>query len=102
MIPASAFDPGFNFEEAAMFSTALLDGSALTSVADENNVNIRPEQKELLLLHQKLGHANFQWLKTLCAQPRNDPLNRGQILPTRNAKVSTSDPVLCAACQLGK
>jgi hypothetical protein len=37
--------------------------SSLMSVADETNQNLSPPQKELLLWHWKLGHANFNWIQ---------------------------------------
>ena len=42
---------------------------AWLSVADEMNQNLTTVQKELLLLHWKLGHCNFQWVQALAATP---------------------------------
>ena len=44
------------------------------SVAHQTNQNITSSQKELLLLHHKLGHINFSWIQRLCARPRDSTL----------------------------
>ena len=73
---------------------------SLLSVADMTNQNLRPSQKELLLLHQKLGHANFQWCQRLSQVPRSD--TQKQVLHTKTNNVSSCDAPLCFACQIAK
>jgi hypothetical protein len=73
---------------------------SLMSVTEQTNQNLRPSQKELLLLHQKLGHAGFQWCQSLCATPRDT--TKQQIIVPKHPQVSTCEPPLCAACQLSK
>jgi hypothetical protein len=88
---------GLTYEDAM----SLCDGKSLydfISVAAEENQNLRPEQKELLLLHQKLGHANQQWVQKLAVQSTT----RKTILVPKLAKVSSCERPLCTACQLGK
>ena len=105
MLPDACFEPGLNFEEASMLSSPGFVKNQFLNVADERNVNLAPAQKELLQLHQKLGHAHFGWIRRLVSKPKNsktDALGRGQILPTKSESVSTCDKVLCAACQMGK
>ena len=74
------------------------------SVADEMNQNLTSAQKELLLLHWKLGHCNFQWVQALAATPRVDEEGnvRHPMLPTKVKSVSSCAPPLCATCQLAK
>ena len=70
------------------------------SVTEQTNQNLCPSQKERLLLHQKLGHTGFQWCQKLCQTPRD--LTKTPIFLPKSSQVSTCDPPLCAACQLGK
>ena len=69
------------------------------SVMDETNQNITSSQKELLLWHQRCGHANFSWIQSLCQTNCNA---KATILPTRSPSVSTCPAPLCTACQLAK
>jgi hypothetical protein len=55
-------------------------------------------QKELLLWHHKLGHADMQWVQTLLAKPVI--AKSSQILLLREPKASSCQWPLCAACQL--
>ena len=72
----------------------------LMSVTEQTNQNLRPSQKELLLLHQKLGHAGFQWCQKLCQTLQDS--SREPVFTPKTSHVSTCDPPLCAACQLAK
>ena len=74
--------------------------SVLLSIMDQTNQNITHSQKELLLWHQRLGHINIQWVKSLCAQPRNS--TSGPKLTTKCKYVSTCENPICTACQLAK
>jgi hypothetical protein len=56
--------------------------SCLLSVADDNNRNLTGPQRELLLLHHKLGHADIQRIQRLC-RPVDD--NTAAILVTKHA-----------------
>ncbi len=59
---------GLTYQDAQTLSD--LSGlSALLNVADETNQNLTAAQKELLLWHHKLGHANMQQVQTLLAKP---------------------------------
>ena len=71
MLPAEPCHIGLTFDDA----TALRDGHSVynyMSVAYESNQNLTRAQKELLLWHWKLGHANLQWIQTLCCEPTNN------------------------------
>jgi hypothetical protein len=74
--------------------------ASLLSVTDQTNQNLRPSQKELLLLHFKLGHAGFKWCQQLCRVPQ-DPL-REQIITPKFPALTTCTLPLCTACQLSK
>jgi hypothetical protein len=77
--------------------------SACLSVAYETNQDLTEPQKELLLWHHRLAHANFQWVHWLVATPRNQGDNRtGPLLEVKVSKVSSCPQPLCAACQVAK
>jgi hypothetical protein len=68
------------------------------SVADEQNQNLTAAKKELLLRHFRLGHANFQWIQSLMAHPRD---GSPQIFPCRHRNAATTTRnFLCAACEV--
>jgi hypothetical protein len=76
------------------------NSASLLSVTDQTNQNLRPSQKELLLLHFKLGHAGLKWCQQLCRVPQ-DPL-REQIITPKYPALTTCSLPLCTACQLSK
>ena len=99
MLPAEPHHLGLTFDDA----TTLGDGHSVhnyMSVADESNQNLTSAQKELLLWHWKLGHANFQWIQTLCREPTTN--SRRCALVTKHPKASSCLLPKCAACMLGK
>ena len=73
----------------------------LTSVSEQTNQNLTMAQKELLLWHWKLAHANLQWIQSLFSIPRDESS------PTlRSCHKLTGEIVRkllkCAACELSK
>jgi hypothetical protein len=70
------------------------------SVADEANQNLTISQKELLLWHQRLGHADQQQIQQMLAKPVNSDLP--QVIKLKNPRASAVSHVLCATCQLVK
>ena len=99
MLPAEPHHIGLMFDDA----TALGDGHSVhnyMSVADESNQNLTSAQKELLLWHWKLGHANLQWIQTLCRELTTN--SHRFVLETHHPKTSSSVLPKCAACMLGK
>jgi hypothetical protein len=72
----------------------------LMSVADETNQNLTAAQKELLLWHQRLAHADMQLCQMYLSCPAND--ENKQILVPRHTSASACRRPLCAACQVGK
>ena len=71
------------------------------SVADARNQNLTLAQRELILWHQKWGHANFQW---------NQMILRGQLdgtpplvhPKTPTASSCNTSELICAACSMSK
>jgi len=72
-----------------------------TTVVDETNQNLTPSQRELLQLHQRLGHCKMRRIQHLCGKPSDPSLQVSQ-LKTKNPGVSTCTPPICAACQFSK
>ena len=89
---------GAHYSDAAFLSNPF-QLQAHLSVTSPLNQNLTPSQKELLLIHQKLGHSHFQWCQRLVARPRN---GSNPILSTKTQGVSTCDAPVCTACQLAK
>jgi hypothetical protein len=75
--------------------------SCLLSVADDSNTNLSGPQKELLLLHQRLGHADMQRIQHLCHAKGDDNTAHDILLMTHVTTKSCARP-LSAACQMGK
>ena len=98
MLPMEPHHISLTFDDAS----TLGDGHSVhnyMSVADESNQNLTSTQKELLLWHWKLGHANLQWIQTLCREPTTN--SRRFMLETRHPKTSSCVLPKCAACMLG-
>jgi catabolite regulation protein CreA len=70
------------------------------SVADEVNQNLTISQKELLLWHQRLSHADQQQIQQMLAEHVNSDLP--QVIQPKNARASAVLHFLCAKCQLAK
>jgi hypothetical protein len=92
MLTDENFQVSPGHSEINFFSTNL---SSLLSVMGQTNQNLRLAQKELLLLHFKLGHAGFQWCQQLCRKP-NDP-TREQVFQPIFPMITTCDAPLCTA-----
>jgi Reverse transcriptase (RNA-dependent DNA polymerase) len=99
MLLDEAFQAGAHISDVAFLAEPSNYGT-LMSVTEATNRNLQPSQRELLLLHQKLGHAGFQWCQRLCQQPREPALQ--QIIVPKIQGVSTCVPPMCAACQMAK
>lgn len=84
------------------------------NVLDDNNANLTPSQKELLLWHQRLSHADIKQVQSLlqsrdrlkasAPDDGDNALHSGPILPAVNDAVTRCDvsKVKCAACLLAK
>jgi hypothetical protein len=70
------------------------------SVADEANQNLTISQKELLLWHQRLGHADQRQIQQMLAKPVNSDLS--QVIQPKYPRASAVSHVLCATCKLAK
>jgi len=80
------------------------DDPAIFSLLDSSNLNLKANQKELMLWHWRLMHAGQGWIQSLMATPKQEvgekapaPLIQGKVHGTS----SCTHPV-CPACQLGK
>jgi hypothetical protein len=79
---------------------------AHTSVLDQQNQNISPAQKELLLWHYCLGHLSFkhfQWLMKPrdTSTPKLHHISIQCIIP-KHINSSTCQLPLCASCEIAK
>ena len=98
MLTGDCLKAGLTFQDAIHLSSPNI-GTTL-SVAAENNQNLTVAEKELLLHHFQLGHANIRWIQSLLAHPQDGSL---PILPSKNKGASTTTrQIICAACAMGK
>ena len=74
---------------------------SLLNVGVEENQNLSPAQRELKLLHDRLGHFNFPWIQRLTRVREGDNYNE-PILATKLKATTSCQPPLCASCQFGK
>jgi hypothetical protein len=88
---------GLSYTDVEVLSKSTI---AIYNVAAETNKNIKSSQKQLLLWHWILGHANFQWIQMLAAQPHDK--NISPIILTKQSNVSSCHIPLCMACQMAK
>ena len=86
MLPSPSHNVGLTFEDACVLGDGF-SARTFLSVADETNQNLTASQKELLIWHWKLGHANFQWIQTLCRHSNSD--SKRCVLPTKLDKTSS-------------
>jgi hypothetical protein len=73
------------------FDQSIFSISPLPHIFDTYNQNLTGSQKELLLWHQRLGHASLKHIQELCAMPRD---GTKQIITPHNQRVSICDLVL--------
>jgi hypothetical protein len=90
-------------EQLSVFQSTILDKSLLR----QDNINLSPGSKELLLWHCRLGHADFQRILSILAKPdslrgseERGELHRRKIHP--NTKVSNALIPKCIACSVAK
>ena len=74
----------------------VIDWSILLNNTEDQNTNLKPAQKELLMSHNKLCHADMQRIQSLTVKRKEEK----QILLTKNPKVSSCIRPLCATCQI--
>jgi hypothetical protein len=70
------------------------------SVTDKANQNLTISQKELLLWHQRLGHADQQQIQQMLAKPIVSDLQ--QVIQPKNSRALAVSHLLCATSQLAK
>ena len=80
--------------------------SSNRNILSKRNWNLNPSQKELLLWHQRLGHADFSRVQAMLSKPRTSlrDEHRRQMITPRHIGSSSCDLTLlkCEACQLAK
>ena len=99
MLPSDSYGVGMSYEDCLTLSDPKLASSYL-NVADETNQNLTGSQKELLLWHWRLSHANMSWIERLLAT-RNETNLQQDIIPKLAGASSCTAP-LCATCQFVK
>ena len=74
------------------------------TLLDKNNHNLTHQQKELMLWHQRLGHAGFRWIQGLMRRPKHEAGNNEEppVIPTRLVSAHNCDLPQCPACRLSK
>jgi hypothetical protein len=89
--------------QLSIFQSTALDKSLLS----QDNINLSPGSKELLLWHCRLGHADFQRILSILAKPEasrgaeeKGELARRMIHPS--TKVSNALIPKCIACSIAK
>jgi hypothetical protein len=90
-------------EQLSVFQATILDKSLLR----QDNINLSPGSKELLLWHCHLGHADFQRILSILAKPDSlqDSEERGELHRRKihpNTKVSSALIPKCIACSVAK
>ena len=68
----------------------------------QDNYNLSKQAKELLLWHNRLGHAGFAWIQTLMCKPKDGEPTDVPVIPTKTTGVHYHETPKCAACQLAK
>ena len=89
--------------------TTLSSGDFSTFLADIENPNLSPSQKELLVWHWKLGHVNMPRLQKLMhpAKPVDSLASRQNLSPpvviqTKRSRTHRCDVPKCQACIYAK
>ena len=73
--------------------------SSEDAVFKQTNINLSPEQRELLLWHYRLGHINIKHVQSLLQKPRS---GEPRIIKPSNNKCSRCRQPMCAVCQYAK
>ena len=74
------------------------------TLLDKNNHNLSWQQKELMLWHQRLGHAGFRWIQNPMLKPKVDEGDNEEppVIPVKNSGTHHCEAPWCPACQLSK
>ena len=74
------------------------------TLLDELNHNMSKPQKELMIWHQRLGHAGFDWIQSLMRKPKDEIGDNDEppVMPTKISSSANCDKPKCAACALSK
>ena len=80
--------------------SVLISSSASEDVVSKQaNINLSPEQQELLLWHYRLGHISIKHVQSLLQKPR---LGEPCIIKPSNNKCLHCQQPMCAVCQYAK
>eukprot|EP00536_Pseudo-nitzschia_multiseries_P017736 jgi/Psemu1/52316/gm1.52316_g len=88
--------------------TTTRDGRQAFFVLNQDYFNLHPTKRELLRLHCRLGHADFQWLHSFLQTPHTPKGSKeqgersGLILHTAAPDTSSCTPLKCKTCQYAK
>ena len=80
-------------------SVMVSPSAAEDAVFKQANINLSPEQKELLLWHYRLGHINIKHVQSLLQKIRS---GEPRIIKPSNSKCSHCHRPMCAVCQYAK
>jgi hypothetical protein len=76
------------------------------TLLNDQNVNLPPVAKELLLWHYQLAHAGLGWVQDLMRSKKNEVRNQSTppLIPTKLTKTCSQDTtgLKCAGCLLSK
>jgi hypothetical protein len=76
------------------------------TLLNDQNVNLSPVAKELLLWHYRLAHAGLGWVQDLMRSKKNEVGNQSTppLIPTKSTKTCSQDTtgLKCARCLLSK
>jgi hypothetical protein len=75
---------------------------AIPTASDETNQNLTNPHRELLLWHQKLGHAGFAWIQKLARKPKDEISTKPILEPKHPTMTSCMPPLVHAACHLAR
>ena len=76
----------------------------IRSVLQHGNHNLATWEKEYLLWHQRLAHANGQWVVQSMMKPSKDSNGTEipDVIPVKCKRTTTCNPCKCAACLSAK
>ena len=95
----TVFMTGTLFHSVAEPSVFVLPTASEDAVFKQANINLSPDQRELLLWHYRLGHINMKWVQSLLQKPRN---GEPRCIKPSNNKCSHCETPMCAVCQYAK
>ena len=78
----------------------------IKSLLHQENYNLSPQHKELLLWHHRLGHAGFGWIKNLMRKRKGEigGQSNSPLIPTKDHRTANcnTEHLKCATCQAAR